>query len=163
MCRSGQTGRTQDPLAYAYAGSNPVICISHLQDKNFKLRINFSFYHHKRFKAALQRKLMGDYNDLNLENTSPRNSKMIILSESNELKEFPSEIFVSKLETLVGQKAITYPRILVLLNESLKEFGKDSGEIFEYFSLIEQAQKISERYFGAINYSRTPRGYVLQK
>ena len=23
-CRSGQTGRTQDPLAFAYAGSNPV-------------------------------------------------------------------------------------------------------------------------------------------
>ena len=27
ICRSGQTGRTQDPLAYAYLGSNPSIHI----------------------------------------------------------------------------------------------------------------------------------------
>ena len=38
MCRSGQTGRTQDPLAYAYAGSNPVIHIN-LKPKVYKTKL----------------------------------------------------------------------------------------------------------------------------
>lgn len=44
VCRSGQTGRTQDPLAYAYLGSNPSTCIMNLFSiVNIRLKENNDF------------------------------------------------------------------------------------------------------------------------
>lgn len=44
VCRSGQTGRTQDPLAYAYLGSNPSTCIMDLVSKmDSRIKANHNF------------------------------------------------------------------------------------------------------------------------
>jgi hypothetical protein len=106
---------------------------------------------------------MGDANDLNYENVLPKNSKIMIISESNKLKEFPSETFVRKLENLVGNKVISHKRIIQLTHDTLREIGKTSGMLSEYGFIMNNAFDIAQRYFTSINYSETERGYVLQK
>lgn len=42
ICRSGQTGRSQEPLTYVYKGSNPFIRIMNLQKHPKTLKLNYS-------------------------------------------------------------------------------------------------------------------------
>jgi hypothetical protein len=106
------------------------------------------------------KKFMGDANDLNLENVSPENSRVRIISDSKYGSCLPVEIFVGKLEKLLGEKVISYKRIVKIAQDSLAEIGKTSGDfILEYTPSMEQAIDISDRYFKS-SYRETSRGYV---